>query len=110
MLFAGMRRGGRSIYAFNVSNPDQPRLMWRINESFTGYDWIGQTWSMPRVSRVKGPLGTVLIMAGGYDPNAEDVMPAGVPTIGRGVYIMNMRPANGSAGCRPTTACRPTPP
>ena len=54
MLFAGMRRGGRSIYALNVSNPDQPRLMWRINESFTGYGSIGQTWSMPRVSRVKG--------------------------------------------------------
>ena len=91
MLFASMRRGGRSIYAFNVSNPDQPRLMWRINESFSGYGSIGQTWSMPRVSRVKGPLGTVLIMGGGYDPTAEDVTPAGTSTTGRGVYIMNTR-------------------
>ena len=91
MLFAGMRRGGRAIYAFNVSNPDQPRLMWRINNWFSGYGSIGQTWSMPRVSRVKGRTDPVLIMAGGYDPNAEDVTPAGTPTIGRGVYIMNIR-------------------
>ena len=61
--------------------------MWRINPWYSGYGWIGQTWSMPRVSRVKGPLDTVLIMGGGYDPSAEDVIPAGTPTIGRGVYI-----------------------
>ncbi len=53
-LFAGMRRGGRSIYAFNVSNPSQPRLMWGIGPGTSGYANIGQTWSMPRVSRVKG--------------------------------------------------------
>ncbi len=91
MLFAGMRRGGRAIYAFNVTNPDQPRLMWRINNWFSGYGSIGQTWSMPRVSRVKGRTDPVLIMGGGYDTNAEDVTPAGTTTIGRGVYIMNMR-------------------
>ncbi len=30
-------------------------------------------------------------MGGGYDSAAEDVTPAGPTTLGRGVYIMNMR-------------------
>jgi type IV pilus assembly protein PilY1 len=90
MLFAGMRRGGRSIYAFNVSNPDQPRLMWTINPSTSGYANLGQTWSMPRVSRIKGQTDPVLIMGGGYD-TAEDTSPAGVTTRGQGVYVINMR-------------------
>jgi type IV pilus assembly protein PilY1 len=91
MLFAGMRRGGRSIYAFNVSNPDQPRLMWTINPSVSGYANLGQTWSMPRVSRIKGLADPVLIMGGGYDNAAEDVAPAGATTRGQGVYVINMR-------------------
>jgi type IV pilus assembly protein PilY1 len=90
-IFAGMRRGGRAIYAFNVSTPDQPRLMWKINETSTNYGSIGQTWSMPRVSRVKGLTDPVLIMGGGYDNVAEDAATPGTTTIGRGVYIINMR-------------------
>jgi type IV pilus assembly protein PilY1 len=89
-IFAGMRRGGRAIYAFNVSNPDEPRLMWRINESTSNYGSLGQTWSMPRVSRVKGLSEPVLIMGGGYDNIAEDASPAGTTTRGRGVYVIKM--------------------
>ncbi len=90
-IFAGMRRGGRSVYAFNVKNPTQPRLMWTINPYRSGYGAIGQTWSMPRVTRVKGRLDPVLIMGGGYDSIAEDANPAGTTTRGSGVYIADMR-------------------
>ena len=92
MIFVGMRRGGRSIYAFDVTNPDQPRLMWRINPSLnTDFASLGQTWSMPRIAMIKGRTDPVLIMGGGYDNNAEDSAPAGTTTIGRGVYVINMR-------------------
>jgi type IV pilus assembly protein PilY1 len=92
MLFVGMRRGGRAIYAFNVSNPDQPRLMWRINPWFdVDYTELGQTWSMPRVAMIKGQPDPVLIMGGGYDNWAEDSTPAGTTSIGRGVYLINLR-------------------
>jgi len=33
----------------------------------------------------------VLIMGGGYDPASEDASPSAATTIGRGVYIINMR-------------------
>ena len=89
-IFATFRRGGSGVYAFNVSTPDQPHLMWKING--TGdYSALGQTWSMPRVSRVKGRAEPVLIMGGGYDTVAEDASPALSTTKGRGVYVMNMR-------------------
>ena len=91
LLFPGMRRGGRAIYGFNVTNPDQPRVMWSINNTMTDYASIGQTWSMPRISRIKGSTDPVLIMGGGYDPSAEDASPAAATTLGRGVYVINMR-------------------
>ena len=90
-IFAAMRRGGHAVYAFNVNNPDQPRLMWSVNPTKSGYGALGQTWSMPRVTRVKGRTDPVLIMGGGYDNAAEDMSPAGTTTRGRGVYIANMR-------------------
>jgi type IV pilus assembly protein PilY1 len=65
--------------------------LWRINETSSNYGSIGQTWSMPRVSRVKGRTDPVLIMGGGYDAAAEDASMPGTTTIGRGVYIINMR-------------------
>nr|MBA2411309.1 pilus assembly protein PilY [Burkholderiaceae bacterium] len=91
LLFPGMRRGGRAVYGFNVTNPDQPRLMWRISSTMSDYASLGQTWSMPRISRIKGSADPVLIMGGGYDPAAEDASPAVATTIGRGVYVINMR-------------------
>jgi type IV pilus assembly protein PilY1 len=91
MIFAGMRRGGRSVYAFNVSNPDQPRLMWRINRSLSDYEDLGQTWSMPRVAMLKGRANPVLIMGGGYDNAAEDASPAGPTDKGRGIYVIDVR-------------------
>ena len=91
MLFPGMRRGGRAVYGFNVTNPDQPSLMWSINNTMPDYALIGQTWSMPRVSRIKGSVDPVLIMGGGYDPASEDANPAAATTLGRGVYVINIR-------------------
>lgn len=91
MIFPTMRRGGYGVYALNVTNPDQPRLMWRINNTMADYASLGQTWSMPRVSRVKDRDDPLLIMGGGYDPTAEDANPAGATMIGRGVYVIDMR-------------------
>ena len=91
LLFPGMRRGGRAIYAFNATDPDRPRLLWRINNTMADYASLGQTWSMPRISRIKGSTDPVLIMGAGYDPVAEDSSPAGASTVGRGVYVINMR-------------------
>jgi type IV pilus assembly protein PilY1 len=95
MIFVGMRRGGRVVYAFDVSNPDQPRLKWRINPAFDAdYAGLGQTWSMPRVAMLKGRTEPVLIMGGGYDAGAEDVAPQLPTTMGQGVYVIDISNGN----------------
>ena len=99
-LFATMRRGGRALYAIDVSTPTTPKFMWRITNSSTGFSELGQTWSEPKVTKLKGNFtrsnGTVianpvvLIFGAGYDAAQED-KPAGslvTPTMGRGVFVV----------------------
>ena len=77
-VFTTMRRGGRTVYAFNVpdSNPTNPSLLWKIGcpdagndtDCTTGFTGIGQTWSAPKVLTASGYIsGPMLIMGGGYD-------------------------------------------
>ncbi|MGQ0836092.1 MAG: pilus assembly protein [Gammaproteobacteria bacterium] len=81
-VYFGMRRGGRSYYALDVTNRTSPRVLWRIGESATtGADalpGIGETWSTPALARVRiggvtqNPEEIVLIFGGGYDEGQED--------------------------------------
>jgi type IV pilus assembly protein PilY1 len=102
-IFPTMRRGGRMVYAFDVTNVSTPVLKWRIgcpnltdNTGCTSSDYsdIGQTWSVPNVARIKGyNSGTdpVIIMGGGYD-NCEDndiSTPACDNAKGKRVYVIN---------------------
>lgn len=89
-LFAAMRRGGRALYAFDVSNPATPSLMWRVDNSSAGLGALGQTWSEARVTRIAGIDDPVLIMGGGYDP-AEDLFASPAPTMGHSVLVLNAR-------------------
>ncbi|MDO8631272.1 MAG: PilC/PilY family type IV pilus protein, partial [Phycisphaerales bacterium] len=83
-LFIGMRRGGRYIYALDVSDPANPKFLWKKgcpNRSGsdgcdTGYERIGQTWSEPKVAYLRAfPTTPVLIFGGGYDASPEDPQP-----------------------------------
>ncbi|MBI5898187.1 MAG: hypothetical protein HZB40_03045 [Rhodocyclales bacterium] len=101
-IFAGMRRGGRSIYAIDVSVPNTPKFMWRVTNTMTGFSELAQTWSEPKISKLKGtftrsggwvpitdPL--VVIFGAGYDDAQED-KPVGTqvtPTKGRGVFVVD---------------------
>jgi type IV pilus assembly protein PilY1 len=87
-LYAGMRRGGRALYAFNVTTPTSPALLWKIDNSSAGLGALGQTWSEARVTRIKNIADPVIIMGGGYDP-AEDGPSPGTPTMGNIVVVLN---------------------
>lgn len=73
-LFASLGRAGRALYAFDVTNPEQPRLMWRKAHDSSGFAELGQTWSSPVPVRVRTADGTIaaLILGAGYDPVAQD--------------------------------------
>ena len=81
-IYPSMRRGGRAIYAFDVSTPDSPTIKWRRGcftnltsddtNCSTGWDGIGQTWSKPTLGYLSGYVSSgnpkpVLIFGGGYD-------------------------------------------
>jgi len=40
-----MRLGGRFIYAFDVSNPASPTVLWKRSNKDAGFTELGQSWS-----------------------------------------------------------------
>jgi len=110
-LFISMRRGGRLLYALDVSNPLNPKFMWKKDNTSAGYDELGYTFSEPSVvSQVHGHTGPVLIFGAGYDPAVEDIDPATIVSstattitttsgtltrsMGRGIYIVDAASGN----------------
>ncbi len=86
-VYFGLRRGGKSYYAVDISNPDAtlPNLLWKIGSSTTGFTELGMTFSSPRVGWVRfedvsgtNQFGTplanvpvpVVIFGGGYNGHA----------------------------------------
>lgn len=100
-LYPTMRRGGRMIYALDVTNPASPSIKWKTgcpnltNDTgcVSGGDGIGQTWSMPNAAPVKGYSATdlAIFMGGGYDSceDANTTSPSCGAAKGLGVYIFD---------------------
>jgi type IV pilus assembly protein PilY1 len=69
--YFGLRRGGKHLYALDVSDPDAPKLLWTITKGAPGTDFaeLGQTWSRPQVGYLRTGAGRipVLVLGGGYD-------------------------------------------
>ena len=87
IIFVGMRRGGQLLYAFDVTNPSAPSLLWRKSPS--SLPLLGQTWSEPKVARIKGSLNPVLVFGAGYDAAAEDPSSPATTTMGNAFYILD---------------------
>jgi len=78
-IFPTMRRGGRAVYAFDVSTPTATDIVpkWRKGcftdsttddrSCSTGWATIGQTWSKPKTGKLSGYNKPVLVFGGGYD-------------------------------------------
>ncbi|WP_432471145.1 PilC/PilY family type IV pilus protein [Amphritea sp. HPY] len=94
-LYAGMRRGGRSYYALNVTDRTKPEMLWQINggESGSDFEELGQTWSEPQRITVKfdDEVKDVLLFAGGYDPNQDNASVRTSDTVGRAIYMVDAK-------------------
>jgi type IV pilus assembly protein PilY1 len=90
-LYVGMRRGGKNYYAFDITNPEAPRLMWTIEKS-GDFKELGMTFSTPRVGLVdigSGPQ-PVVMFAGGYDVNKDQRGAVGTDdSEGNAIYVVN---------------------
>ena len=88
LLFASARRGGRLLYAFDVTDPTTPKFLWKISNTGSLAE-LGQTWGEVRIVNMRGQADPVLVLSGGYDAAANDVIPRDTTTMGRGVFMLN---------------------
>ncbi len=100
-VYLSARRGGRFIYALDVTSPTNPKILWRkgcttvgtTTTCDTGYDELGQTWSTPAVGTVEASEANghpVLMFGGGYDAASEDPEPPALTdTMGRAVFVVD---------------------
>lgn len=110
-LYPTQRRGGRMVHALDVTDSATPTLKWHhgcpnlgnntgcTSSGTTSFDDIGQTWSVPVVTKIRGYSATkpVVVFGGGYDA-CEDTVPATNPPTwtttcasakGRAVYVLD---------------------
>lgn len=100
-IYPTMRRGGRMIYALDVTNPSSPSLLWKRGcpepgSDTTGcdsdFESIGQTWSTPQGGSLAGYAKPIVIFGGGYDANCLDPDTATfdcTSATGKGVYVLD---------------------
>lgn len=92
--YASMGRGGRDIYALNITNPTSPTLLWSIyGGSTTGFDRLGQTWSAPVRTKIKvgSIIKDVLVFGGGYDPDQDNATVRTTDDQGNDLFIVDAR-------------------
>ena len=115
-IYPTMRRGGRQIYALDISPSDTagvppaaPTFMWKLGcpaldsdvGCSTGFSAMGQSWSTPVAGLVKGYTGgstedpdPVLIFGGGWDTcldRDEAVLALSDCAKGKRVFVVNAR-------------------
>ncbi|MDO9597737.1 MAG: PilC/PilY family type IV pilus protein [Azoarcus sp.] len=103
-IYASMRRGGRALYALDVSSPNAPTLKWKIGcpsnlvrgttaidtGCTTGFEGLGQAWATPKVFTAPGSDTPLLIVGGGYDPCEDSDVPTCTGSSkGKHIYVLN---------------------
>jgi len=105
-VYAAMRRGGRALYAFDVSDMSNVALKWKVgcpnnfptsgivddSNCTTGFTGIGQTWSAAKTLFAPGySSGTspMIIMGGGYDTCEDANTCSPTTTKGNKIYVLN---------------------
>lgn len=86
-IYLSTRRGGRFIYALNVTSPLSPILMWKIDTSIIGE--LGYTWSQPKVTKIGGRDRPVLIFGAGNAPEQDSDPVVNADSMGRGIIILD---------------------
>lgn len=92
----GLRRGGNSYYALDVTDKNSPELLWNVS-----YPGMGQSWSRPAITRVDLNDNTlnsdsaVVILGGGYDPvHDTSTFPATDDNSGAALIMLDLQSGN----------------
>lgn len=99
VMFFGLRRGGNSYYAIDITSPDNPVILWK-KENSLGIDdgtWnvLGETWSKPTLAKMRigspssNELRDVLVFGAGYDAAKDTEVARTADKLGRDVMIVD---------------------
>lgn len=82
IMMIGLRRGAGkkssptngSYYALDVTDPAAPKYLWEFSNSTTGFAELGESWSEPKIVKLKIGSATKIaaFIGGGYDNANED--------------------------------------
>ena len=91
-ILFGMRRGGDTYYALDVTNKNAPVVKWRVSSPE-----FGQSWSAPTIARIDmndGRLNAdkaVAVIGGGYDSVHDSLVHPTTPDgEGAGIYFLDL--------------------
>lgn len=89
-IYSGMRRGGRSYYALDATDRDAPKILWTIHGGSGDFSELGQSWANPvkKQVRIGGDVKDVLFIAGGYDPQQDNVSVKTEDGVGRALFMV----------------------
>jgi type IV pilus assembly protein PilY1 len=91
-LFFGMRRGGDAYYALDITDPDQPEVLWHKDSG--DLPGMGQSWSSVTPTRIDIQGATqnthklALVIGGGYDVS-QDATATSTDVVGNSIYIVD---------------------
>lgn len=108
-LYQPMRRGGKNIYALDVSDRKTPKMLWQISGGEPEFASMGQSWPVPKRTKIswclKGTrvstdintannrcvLKEVLFFGGGYDPAYDEGLDGnlGMTDMGNAIYMVD---------------------
>lgn len=100
-LYGGLRMGGRSYYALDLSDVTStsgtPKIKFKIDPqsaaAYSPLSYMGQSWSKPTLTWVKwkGERKLVMLVGGGYDDAYENLnhRPSSSKDKGAGVYMFD---------------------
>ena len=90
-LVFGMRRGGNSYYALDVTDKNRPVLKW-----IRSYPEFGQSWSAPVPAKIKipgssSPDDIALVLGAGYDTTHDTAIHPNTPDAeGAGIFMLDL--------------------
>lgn len=94
-VYGGLRMGGKSYYALDLTDIEKPELKFHINpdadNASAALKQMGQSWSKPTLAYVNwgDTRKLVMFVGGGYDPVYETSNANPSSTKGNGVYMFD---------------------
>ncbi len=90
-IYVGQRRGGRNYYALNVTDRNNPKMLWEIKGGTGSFGDLGQSWGKPVLGTIDidGTKKNVIYLSGGYDDDQDDTYTRKEDNVGNVIYIVD---------------------